>query len=228
MLVSRSSPVSQQRLGDAEVDDEHLVVGEDDVLRLDVAVHDALRGARRGARSATARAMRTASSIGQLRLAREPCAQRLARDERHRVPRQRDVAAGGEDARVEHGDDSRMLESRREPDLANEPVDADRAGQVGVEHLDRDGAIMTPIVREPDGRHAAAPELTLDHVPVGELRFQPLAHRTSWCRWPGPTSRVQELQHLTVGRKGRPLRRWTGGRRLRIVATAPWSIRAGA
>jgi hypothetical protein len=41
------------------------------------------------------------------------------------------------------GTDVRMLESRRDADLAEEPVAAERGGQLGPEHLDRHLAVMS-------------------------------------------------------------------------------------
>ena len=41
-----------------------------------------------------------------------------------------------------------------------------------MEHLGRDRALDSPFGGEPHGGHAAAPELSLDDVPVGEGPIQ--------------------------------------------------------
>ena len=47
-------------------------------------------------------------------------------------------------------------------DLAQEPLGAERGGELRAQHLDRDVAVVLEVVREVDGGHAAAPELALD------------------------------------------------------------------
>ena len=54
------------------------------------------------------------------------------------------------------------LQPRGELDLAQEPLGAQRRGELGAEHLERDLAVVLEVVREVDGRHAAAAELALD------------------------------------------------------------------
>ena len=61
-----------------------------------------------------------------------------------------------------------MLQLRRGPDLAQEPLAAERRAEVGMQHLDGDVAIVLEVVREIDGGHAAGAELALDAVAVGE------------------------------------------------------------
>ena len=70
---------------------------------------------------------------GELLLPVQPVAQRLALDERHDVVQQ---AVGL--ARVVQAEDVGMLEVGGDPDLAEEPVGAERGGELGPEHLDRD------------------------------------------------------------------------------------------
>jgi hypothetical protein len=41
-----------------------------------------------------------------------------------------------------------------------------------MQHLERDGALVLEVVREEYGRHAAAPELTLESVTVPETILQ--------------------------------------------------------
>ena len=53
-------------------------------------------------------------------------------------------------------------------DLAEEPLGADRGGDLRVEHLDRDLPLVAAVAREVDERHAPAAELPLDDVAVAE------------------------------------------------------------
>ncbi len=70
-----------------------------------------------------------------------------------------------------------MLEPSRELDLALEPLGAEGRGQFGMEHLERDGAIVAEIPGEIDRRHAAATELTLDGVAPAEASLQLISDR---------------------------------------------------
>ena len=49
-----------------------------------------------------------------------------------------------------------------------EPLGAEDRGQLGLQHLDGDLAVVLAVVGEVDGRHAALAELTLDLVFVGQ------------------------------------------------------------
>jgi hypothetical protein len=48
----------------------------------------------------------------------------------------------GQTPESSHGNDVRVLDSRRDANLAQEPLDADRAGELGVEHLEGDHPIV--------------------------------------------------------------------------------------
>ncbi len=61
-----------------------------------------------------------------------------------------------------------MLQVGRGLDLGQEPLGADRGGEFGAQHLERDVAVVLEVVGEVDGGHAALPELALDAVAVGE------------------------------------------------------------
>ncbi len=102
---------------------------------------------------------------GERALAIETVAQRLAGCERHDVV---DELAVTRVARVEQGENVRVIESRGDADLAQEPFARDGLGQFRMQHLDRDLAMMLEIVREEHGGHAAGAELALDAVAVGE------------------------------------------------------------
>ena len=47
-----------------------------------------------------------------------------------------------------------------------------------VEHLDGDRPIQPEVARQPDRRHAAAPELALERVVIGEGGGEKVAHGT--------------------------------------------------
>jgi hypothetical protein len=57
-----------------------------------------------------------------------------------------------------------------EPDLAQEALGPDRVRQLGVQHLEGDLALVLEVASEMDGGHAAAPELALDAVAIGQGR----------------------------------------------------------
>ncbi len=61
-----------------------------------------------------------------------------------------------------------MLELGRDPDLAQEPLGADRGGDLRIEHLDRDLALVAAVARQVDERHTPAADLPLDDVAVAE------------------------------------------------------------
>jgi hypothetical protein len=65
-----------------------------------------------------------------------------------------------------------MLEAGGESDLALEAVGTKGCGELGLDYLERDRAVVPPIEGEIDDRHAATPELALDGVAVGKRRTQ--------------------------------------------------------
>ena len=70
--------------------------------------------------------------------------------------------------RVEHGHDVRVLQPGGELDLAQEPLGAERCGELRMEHLERDRPVVLQVLGQVDGRHAAAAELAVERVAVGE------------------------------------------------------------
>jgi hypothetical protein len=62
-------------------------------------------------------------------------------------------------------------------DFLQKPIDTERGRQVRAEHLDRDLAAVANVVREVDRRHAALPQLTLEHVAV----TQGINKLWGWC-----------------------------------------------
>ncbi len=74
-----------------------------------------------------------------------------------------------------------MLELGRGLDLTPEARGAERVGQLGGEHLERDRTVVFEILREIHRGHAAAAELALDGVAPGDSRRQTIEGRVSRC-----------------------------------------------
>ena len=136
-----------------------MIVREQDVGRLHVAVHDAagVRGVERVGHLAG-----NAQRVGerQRSLALEPLLQRIARDERHDEERQL-----APHARVEQRQDVRMMNAGDEPDLGQKPLGGE--GQCRPQHLQGDRAIVLAIVGQVDHGGGAMADLSLDLVPLG-------------------------------------------------------------
>ena len=165
--VSFCTPASGCGARDAEIGDERVSAGEQNVLGLDVAVDDALL-VRIAKRVVHLEGDRDRVFDGQHSLAIQAIAQRLALHERHHIVEQ---IAG--DARVEQPEDVGMLQLRGESDLALEPLAAERRGELRHEHLDRDFAIVLDVVREIDGGHSATTKLADNIVLTLERSLQP-------------------------------------------------------
>jgi len=76
-----------------------------------------------------------------------------------------------------------VLEPRGEPDLPLKPLGAERRGEVGVEHLERDVAVVLEVAGEVDGGHSAPAEHALQQVSVAERigeRIGDVGHREIW------------------------------------------------
>ena len=69
-----------------------------------------------------------------------------------------------------------MLEPGGEPDLALEPIGPERGGELGEQDLEGDRAVVAEVLGQVDHGHAAAPELALEGVAVGEGIPQPVRH----------------------------------------------------
>ena len=119
-----------------------------------------------------------------------------------------------------------MLQVRRRLDLGEEPLGAECRGEIGVQHLDRDLAVVLEVVREVDRGHAARAELALDAVAVGEGR----AETQEWG------ARAQKVPHGAVLDQTReatslewPATNWcagVGSGTGRPAATAPCGARS--
>ena len=158
-------------------------IADEDVLRLDVAVHHPL-------------AVRDGECIGDVtgerdRLldrqgpAGEELAERRAAHERHRVPEEPVALAG-----AQQRDDVRVLEPRGELDLATEAVDAHAAGEVGWQDLDHHRATQRTLGGDEDARHPAAAEFALDGVA--------LAERVAGGRWLAEQRQFDRAQRMLM------------------------------
>ena len=150
--------------GDAEVGDQGGAVLEQDVLRLDVAMDDALAV---GVVERGGDLPREPERLvhRELPLAGQPGAQRFAGDVRHDVVEQ---AVGL--ARVDQSEDVRVLEVGGDLDLGQEALAAEDGGELGVQDLDGDLAAVLEVLGEIDGGHAALAQLALEAVAVGQGR----------------------------------------------------------
>jgi hypothetical protein len=148
--------------GHAEVGD-HGVAGLDQhVGRLDVAVdHAELVGIGKRVGDLAGDDQRLVHR--KARLAAQPVAQRLAFDERHDIVEQ---ALGL--VRVVHRQDMGVGETRRDLDLAREPMGAEREGDVAAEELDRDEPALPEVLRQIDRRHPASADLALERIAPAE------------------------------------------------------------
>ena len=153
--------------GDPEVRDDGVALGEEDVLRLDVPMHDAPAvgvGEAVGRFGGDPHRLRD----GQRPFARQAPPQRVPLDERHHVVEQAVGFAG-----VVQRKDVRVVELRRDVDLAEEALQAQEARQLREQHLDRHRAVVAEVVREEHHRHPAPAQPAFDPVAPAEGRGQP-------------------------------------------------------
>ncbi len=161
--------------GDAEVGHQGAAIVQQDVLRLDVAMNNAVAV---GVIESGGNLCSQAHSIGhrQLLLAVQPIAERLTLDERHDVeeglspqPPLR-FAERGHDYRtgVMQREDVRVLQVSRGADLGEKALGADDRGKLGAENLDRHLACMAKVFSQVDCGHPPLAQLAFDPVPVGQ------------------------------------------------------------
>ena len=148
-------------LREAEIDDLRRALGRDeDVLGLEIAVHDALVVRLRERERDAARDGEEA--LERQRLADEVAAQRLALDELHR-----EVRAPVRLADLVDRDEVRVRHGGRRARLAQEAgAPSGIARDLFAQHLQRDRAAEALVVGEVDDAHAAAPELGDDREVV--------------------------------------------------------------
>ena len=65
-----------------------------------------------------------------------------------------------------------MVQAGGDLDLAQEALGTDGSGQIRVQDLDRDLAVVLEILGEKHHGHAAATNSCIDRVPLGEGRLQ--------------------------------------------------------
>ncbi|GEC08124.1 hypothetical protein SSP24_57790 [Streptomyces spinoverrucosus] len=155
-----------QGAGDAEVHHLHgAVVRDDDVRRLDVAVHDAVL-VRVGERLQDAgdddQGLLRAGRLGVVQQIADGAAlDQLHHDVRHRLAAH-EVLAG-----VVHGDDRVVVETGHRLGLAREARLGHRVlGEVGAQQLDRHGAPETDVLGGEHLGHAAPAESAGQPVPA--------------------------------------------------------------
>ena len=73
-----------------------------------------------------------------------------------------------------------MLQPGGDADLALEPLGAERGGELGMEHLERDRAVVAEVLGEVHRGHAAAPQLALEPVSVAEGGLERGAEISHW------------------------------------------------
>ena len=93
-----------------------------------------------------------------------------------------------------------MLELGDDVDLAEEPLGAQRRGELGPQDLERDLAVVLEVVGEVDGGHAALAELALDAVAAAEGGTQSFqgCGRCGRQSYPGATSPAKPPQRRTL------------------------------
>jgi hypothetical protein len=163
-----------ERTRDAEVGHQCVSPGEQNILRLYVAMDDLP-------------AVGIIQRLGhlpcdpdglldrQLKIPAQALAQGLALDERHGKPEHparpcHCVHLTG----VVHRQDVGMLKPGGQPDLPQESLGPKRSGQIGVEHLERNQAVVLQVMRQIHHGHAPVAELALDGVAVVQGRLQPM------------------------------------------------------
>ena len=216
--VIRRSVAAAVAEGDAEIGDDRLTLEQQDVLGLDVAMHDAARVGVIERLGHVARD-RERRIDGKRSFAIQPLAQRLAAHEGHDIeemPRRI--------ARIEQRQDVRMAELRRDLDLAKKSLGADGARQLGIEHLDRDLAPMAQVVGQVDRRHSAAANLALDAIPATDRRREAAVLERSFrchqARWERPRGR-RGVRSSQQGFGGRNMESGTPGAKPRFRNAPP-------
>src|SRR5690349_15897085 len=139
---------------------------EQDILRFEVAMNDAVR-----VRVVERIRDRAADTYGfvdrELLLALQLVPETLAFDERRYVEQQ---AIGG--ARVEQRQQIGVLQTCCNADLTQKPLDTKYGTEIVIENLERDFAVVTEVACEVDSRHPPGADFTLDGVPVGQRASQ--------------------------------------------------------
>jgi hypothetical protein len=156
-LEVRLRPGCVYGLRNPEVTHHGRAAGEEDVLRLDVAMNHSL-----GVRVLQCACNVTKDPQGIVernRSSRDPRPKRIPRHEWHRVVREIRGSAGGV-----HGHDVRVLQAGRDLHLTGEALGGDTGGQVGRQDLDYDPSAQSRLLGYKDARHPATRQLTLEDI----------------------------------------------------------------
>ena len=155
---------------DAEVGHQGVAIrGEEQVLRLDVTVdHAMLVGILEGLRRLAGDPHRLLHR--QLAVSPDAVTQRFAIDERHGEPEVSGGIAG-----VVNGQYMGVLEAGGGLDLPLKAAWTQREGQLRMEHLKGDRALVPEVVGQKHGGHAAAAKLAFEPVSVGQAALELLA-----------------------------------------------------
>jgi hypothetical protein len=169
-LCHASAPGTLHGERDTKIRNEGVSSLKEDILGLYVAVNDA-------------EFMRAAKSIrdftsnkkcivdGQLTLALEAGAQRLARDVRHDV-----VQKPASITTIEQRQNVGMLQPRCGLDLSQESFASERGSELLMQNLDRHVAIVPQVTRKIHRGHSAGAELALDAIAVWHRSGEPGGH----------------------------------------------------
>src|SRR2546426_1153757 len=158
------------RPGDTEVAHHRMTGLKQDVLRLDVAMHDvATMGVAQGVRHLAGDVQRVLER--ELALADQAPAQRLSFHIRHHVVQQTVGFPG-----VMQWQDVGMGEPGGDVDLAQEPVLPQGRAEVRAEHFEGDQTAVLQVLRQIHGRHAPAAEFPVDRIPLGQCDLEPAWH----------------------------------------------------
>ncbi len=147
---------------DSKIENQRLALEQHHVLGFDVAVYHAASVReikRRSKRASKTNRFRRRKMLFAIDLV----AQRLALDVRHHVKQHAARFAG-----VVHRDDVRMSEARYGFDFLKKSFGSQRCGDICVENLHRDTAIMPRVTRAVDGCHATSADLVLYGISVAE------------------------------------------------------------
>ena len=185
-----------ERPRNAEVGEEHVAIGHQHVVGLDVAMNDAARvGMGEGVRQLA----KDPDGLGERQPAgaAKPLLQGLAVDERHHEVERRPVGS-----RVEQRQDVWMLELCGGLDLGQKTVGADDGRDVRLQNLDRDVTIVFQIASEIDDAHSAFAQLVQHAVWADGFTN----HRVHLC-WASARRTRRASASVLAGRSVRERRR---------------------
>jgi len=90
-----------------------------------------------------------------------------------------------------------MLQPGGELDLPEEPVGAEHGGQLRVEHLERDRAVVLPVVGQEDRGHATPTQLPLEAVAVGQSSLKLVLQIGQGPSIEGDETRIRQRQTVS-------------------------------